>query len=219
MTASDEDVAPGQQFLYNDVVTNLGGTTLTGASASVVLPTEIDPFNPAGSENYCGGTCSPGESASRSIGTLTPGQEVSMTYTPSVSNTAPLGELLRSSLTVTATGSNLVSLRADALIGESVVGSIVSSAPRPRPGYVLSITSSPFPVTNRIVFRVTLPAAEPIRLGIHDASGRLVGEIRDELGAGPHDIPWSPSQLPGGMHFYRLDTAQGTRTGTFLRIP
>ena len=64
----------GDDLICTVLATNTGPLDLTNVTAQVLLPVEIASFQPTGSDLYCAGVCSPGESALWTIGTLEPGE-------------------------------------------------------------------------------------------------------------------------------------------------
>ena len=84
---------------------------------------------------------------------------------------------------------------------------------------------SPFWSTTRIGFEVPPSlAASPARLGIYDASGRLVRTLLDRpLPAGPHETSWDGTDEQGrlveaGAYFYRLTVGGQTVSRRLLYL-
>ena len=81
---------------------------------------------------------------------------------------------------------------------------------------------NPFNPLTRIGF--VLPRAAPARLGIYDASGRLVTTLVDgALDAGPHEVTWSGRDRAGnpvasGIYFYRLSSGSRTLTRKMILL-
>jgi hypothetical protein len=83
----------------------------------------------------------------------------------------------------------------------------------------------PNPAWEAVEWQVGFPAAGRLRLAVHDALGRTVAEVVDQVvPAGEHRIPWngrlaSGSRAPAGVYFYRLTAGAETRTGKFVLSP
>ena len=168
---------------------------------------------------YCAGICSPGEIGSWTVGTLAAGASDTLVFGPVVAGTAAAGDLLRSVMTTSASGSNRAAAAADALIGDFVPTGVDTDPIEPNStGFALSIKCFPFPVSSTARFRVVMPGAGPARLAVYDLRGRLVSEEQRQLPAGVHEIPWNATRLASGAYYYRLETQYGTRTGSVLRI-
>ncbi|HRX52284.1 MAG TPA: T9SS type A sorting domain-containing protein [Candidatus Krumholzibacteria bacterium] len=71
---------------------------------------------------------------------------------------------------------------------------------------------NPFNPATEIVF--SLERSGPVRLTVHDLAGRRVATLVDgEREAGRHAVDWRPRELASGTYLYRLQTADGVRTG------
>jgi uncharacterized repeat protein (TIGR01451 family) len=140
ITASSEVVSPGEHFVYELTVTNTGASPLTGVSAAVLLPAKITGFNPAGSELYCAGTCSPGETASWTIGTLAAGQSRTTYYGVVVA--ADASGTMASSITASASGTPNAEASLESTIEPSAVVHLCV-APDPGP----AVAGQPFTYT------------------------------------------------------------------------
>jgi hypothetical protein len=87
------------------------------------------------------------------------------------------------------------------------------------------LNSMPNPFRSMTTTRFTLPSSGDVRLGIFDASGRLVRELVDStLPAGSHAVVWDGRDgkgraAPGGIYFYQLQVDDAHLTGriTLLR--
>lgn len=105
--------------------------------------------------------------------------------------------------TVPGANTNVVAVQAQ-------VGGGQTAAP-PTP-FALRLDSHPNPFNPSTQLRFTLPAAGVARLGIHDASGRLLRVLSDgPRAAGGHTLSWDGRDargraLPSGVYFARLDT-------------
>ena len=70
--------------------------------------------------------------------------------------------------------------------------------------------------------RLDLPTPSPVRLTIHDVTGRLVRSLDEgALGVGVHSIFWDGRDDGGrraarGIYLARVSAASGTRTARFL---
>ena len=64
-----------------------------------------------------------------------------------------------------------------------------------------------------VLDRNNRPAAV-FNLTVHDLAGRRVATLVDgEREAGRHAVDWRPRELASGTYLYRLQTADGVRTG------
>ena len=60
---------------------------------------------------------------------------------------------------------------------------------------------------------VSLPRRGVVKLTVHDAAGRIVATLRDEvMDAGTHTVAFDAATLPNGLYFISLRTAIGTAT-------
>jgi len=81
---------------------------------------------------------------------------------------------------------------------------------------------NPFRPATMIAFE--LPQAQPVRLAIFDAGGRLVRTLLNEpRTAGLHRIDWDGdgaggTALPSGVYYYRLETETGTLTRSMTLV-
>lgn len=97
----------------------------------------------------------------------------------------------------------------------------VEPSPTPAPARV-ALAASPNPSRHGTSFSVTLGAAGRARLGIYDASGRLVRQVLDgERGAGTHHIAWDGRDADGqavraGVYFTRLESPNGHASGKLV---
>ncbi|MFC1572856.1 hypothetical protein ACFL6M_04575 [Candidatus Eisenbacteria bacterium] len=80
----------------------------------------------------------------------------------------------------------------------------------------------PNPTTGLITYRVGLPHAARISVGVFDVAGRLVEISVDRmLPAGRHRFTWNPvdgkgRKLPGGIYYLRLDAGGVKQTQKFM---
>jgi hypothetical protein len=83
----------------------------------------------------------------------------------------------------------------------------------------------PNPARDAVEWQVGLPVAGRLRIAVHDALGRTVAEVVDQVvPAGEHRIPWdgrlaSHARAPAGIYFYRLTAGAETRTGKLVLSP
>ena len=91
----------------------------------------------------------------------------------------------------------------------------------PAPARV-ALSASPNPARRGASFSFTLGSAGRTRLGIYDASGRLVRQVLDgERGAGTHHIAWDGRDADGqsvrsGVYFTRLESLSGNASGKLV---
>lgn len=75
----------------------------------------------------------------------------------------------------------------------------------------------PNPIINEATFEVALIDPSPISLNIYNQTGRLVYTRGDFLkSSGSHIIKWNPENIPSGLYFYQLHTANGIESGKLL---
>ncbi len=77
---------------------------------------------------------------------------------------------------------------------------------------------NPFNARTQIAFQ--LNKSQPVRIVIHDLRGREMGELCNRrFEPGRHNISWEATGVPSGIYYYRLHSAQGTKSGklTLLR--
>ncbi len=95
---------------------------------------------------------------------------------------------------------------------ESMIGAGAGGSLR-----VHSVRPNPFQASTTFAFG--LDRSIPVRLTIHDVSGREVQKLIDrELTAGEHEAVWSGVDVAGravasGVYFYRFSTIEGSETG------
>lgn len=77
----------------------------------------------------------------------------------------------------------------------------------------LSLTASPNPCIDNIVFSFQLPDQEDVRLNIYNASAYLIKQlIDDELEKGKHFFQYDASHLEAGVYFAVISTAKNKQT-------
>jgi hypothetical protein len=94
------------------------------------------------------------------------------------------------------------------------VGSGIADQAAPLGRNRLGLVAAPNPFAHSTEIGFDLPAGGPARLRIFDAGGRMVRELHlgGRLSAGTHHRTWdgrdaAGSKVPGGIYFFRLDTA------------
>lgn len=81
---------------------------------------------------------------------------------------------------------------------------------------------NPFRWMTRISYN--LPKDAPVRVSVHDASGRLVSELESGVRtAGPHEVTWDGRDHAGqtaanGVYFVRLETARESRVSKLVLV-
>ena len=105
--------------------------------------------------------------------------------------------------------------------GDTVTASDGSSR---RSGLALR-PNAPNPFGLSTVIRYELPAATPVRLTIHNATGRVVRTLvgGERRGEGPHAVRWDACDDTGhavaaGAYFYRLDAGGETLTARMILL-
>ena len=84
---------------------------------------------------------------------------------------------------------------------------------------LLTVQAHPNPFNPSTVITFTLPEAAAVSLEVFDPAGRRVRTLREAestLCAGTHSIPFDGRDLPSGMYFYRLRTAEYAADGKLL---
>lgn len=81
----------------------------------------------------------------------------------------------------------------------SGVASILLGPPQPNPARV----------DGGFTVRMRLPATTEVELSLHDVTGRLVSQEREQGEAGDHVIQWSPHVPRSGLYLIRLRTRNG----------
>lgn len=76
---------------------------------------------------------------------------------------------------------------------------------------------NPFSAATKVAFELGRPSAVALR--VYDALGREVKAVSERtFGAGAHAITVSAAGLANGLYIYRLDTNEGSKTGTMLLL-
>jgi DNA-binding beta-propeller fold protein YncE len=66
----------------------------------------------------------------------------------------------------------------------------------------------------------TVPEASPVRIGMYDVRGRLLGRVVDEVqAAGGYEITPPVSDLPGGVYFFRIEIGTRVETRKLVVVP
>ena len=107
---------PDESLTYTITAINEGAVNLLSAAATVWLPHYVSSF-PCPSDWSGHSTCRAGQRRIWNIGTLAPGEQRTTSFTTSLVNDAPVGEVVRSHVRATASGSNEVVLQRDVLVG------------------------------------------------------------------------------------------------------
>ena len=77
---------------------------------------------------------------------------------------------------------------------------------------------NPFSIGTRVPF--TLQASQHVHLAVYDVLGRELAVLTNKRwSAGSHAVEWTAENVPSGVYFFRLETAEGTHTrqGILLR--
>ena len=75
------------------------------------------------------------------------------------------------------------------------------------------LQSAPNPARATTTVQYALVEGGPVRLAVFDTLGRQVKVLVSEgQAAGPHEVLFDTSGLPGGLYYYRLQTARHTQT-------
>jgi probable HAF family extracellular repeat protein len=99
----------------------------------------------------------------------------------------------------------------------------VDPTPAPAPARI-ALAASPNPARRGTSFSFTLGTAGRARLGIYDATGRLVRQVLDgERAAGAHHVAWDGRDADGqsvraGVYFTRLESAAGNASGKLVVV-
>lgn len=78
---------------------------------------------------------------------------------------------------------------------------------------------APNPFREQVLFRFSLPQAQPVTLRVWDTRGRLVHQVNWTADAGLNDQVLQADDLPGdGLYFFRLQSASGSREGQMVLV-
>jgi hypothetical protein len=112
----------------------------------------------------------------------------------------------------------------DALILDNPVGP-TSSTEDPVPTLAFRLMpNSPNPFLERTTIRFAAPQAAEASLSVYDSRGRLVRRLMEgRIEAGVHAIDWDGRDQGGrhqaaGVYFYRLNVADGARSGKMILV-
>lgn len=99
------------------------------------------------------------------------------------------------------------------------VSSVTMVAPGISRGYSLE-QNTPNPVRHTTSLRFTLAAGGPVRLVIHDVSGRAVATPLDKtMEAGEYTMEFDASELAPGVYYYTLEAEGYSETRHMTRVP
>ena len=129
------------------------------------------------------------------------GEEVPATFTFSVVQSAPVGEVAVVRFAITAKG---------ALLGEKEIRLQVEA-----PQDIALGSNYPNPFNPQTTIGYTLPQTATVSLRIYDVLGREVAcLVEGEHGAGYHEAVWQAGRFASGVYLYRLmvEAADGART-------
>ncbi|KAB2921571.1 MAG: TIGR03790 family protein [Bacteroidetes bacterium] len=77
----------------------------------------------------------------------------------------------------------------------------------------------PNPFNSATMLRFSIPVAGPVRLSVHDATGKEVAvPVNSVLASGQHSVPFDASLLSSGVYFYTLSTPLSSSTKKMLLI-
>ena len=215
-------LSPGDVLDYTLTATNTGPVDLLGVGATVLNPAGINEFAPPPGW-FCGNSsnCAANERVFWTVGDLAPEQSGETSFTTAVGSSVPPGSILRSLILTAASNSNQTITQQDVLVGQRL-------PPPPPPtsneeGTVeelaLGVEAYPTPFVGATTFALSLPEGGKARLVVYDVLGRAVATLAQEpLAAGRHEVQWNARGLPSGVYFYRLDTAQGVRSGSLVKV-
>jgi hypothetical protein len=90
------------------------------------------------------------------------------------------------------------------------------------PQAALAARVFPNPMRGQGTLSFALPKAGPLAVRVLDVTGRLVRTVSDERSAAAGVHTWklghdgTGHRLPAGIYFYRIDSAEGRRSGRFV---
>jgi hypothetical protein len=86
------------------------------------------------------------------------------------------------------------------------VGEIMEAARTPSP---LLSPPLPNPATGQVAYSVNLSNPAPVRVRVHDVSGRLIEElVNASLDPGQHDFVWEGASAPSGVYFLNVEAGE-----------
>jgi len=118
---------------------------------------------------------------------------------------------------IAAAGNTLYGGRVDGLFRRSIAN--VSVPPAEPQGLRFAI-AGPNPMHGEARFRIELPEAGRVRIGVFDLAGRrMAGGVDETLPAGANEVGWKADDLAPGVYLARVNA--GGRTGAlrFVRVP
>lgn len=104
-------------------------------------------------------------------------------------------------------------------------GPVVAAPTASAPPAFWARSPSPNPASTEVTWQFGLPAATPVRLVVHDLTGRAVAQlVASTLPAGVHAVHWDGrlaggKMLPRGVYAYRLVAQGAMRSGKLVWIP
>jgi hypothetical protein len=106
----------------------------------------------------------------------------------------------------------------------TIPGIVLDVSPSRGPAAALHLRFDPSPFLGRTTIRFDLPEPAEVRLEIFDTGGRRVASlIRGREEAGPHEVPWNPSNGSGagavsGVYYCRLQAGDLRSTRSILLL-
>ncbi|MBX2820795.1 MAG: VCBS repeat-containing protein [Rhodothermaceae bacterium] len=83
----------------------------------------------------------------------------------------------------------------------------------------IDVVHYPHPSFSNVTFKVSVPAAERVRIEIYDAIGRKIETLmHHELSAGVHRIVLDSSAYRSGIYFYKLHSNTSIKTGKMIVV-
>ncbi len=122
---------PGNTLTYTIKAKNNGNTDLLDLAVRVLLPSGINNFAPPADFNcYYANACQPNEIATWDVGTLTPGQSQSVSFSVKISNGTSLGNVLQSYALATESNADDSEhlIQQDILVGSLIAFNLPPSA-------------------------------------------------------------------------------------------
>jgi hypothetical protein len=87
----------------------------------------------------------------------------------------------------------------------------------PREFAIAGVYPNPFNALTTVNY--SLPYSAEVSLTVFDLSGRRVTElVNGRVDAGWHNVVWDAADMPSGLYFVRLTTAQVNRTAKVMLI-
>jgi len=77
----------------------------------------------------------------------------------------------------------------------------------------------PNPFNPSTTIKYTLPGISPVKITIHDVTGRQVAEIyNDMVTAGTHQVTWNAASIASGVYFYKVAAVKNVKIGKMMLI-